>query len=100
MQNFPGFYGNIVTIIPLKNGAFRSLDVSECFDIIEEVTLGSLKEITQVGTKVLFTAFKRANFKIWKSKIRVILAEKRRFWALNRAKMWNYAFDVFKASKT
>ena len=54
----------MVTIIPPKNGAFRSLDASECFDIIGEVTLGSLKEITQVGTKVLFTAFKRANFKI------------------------------------
>ena len=45
---------------------FEVLDASECFDIIGEVTLGSLKEITQVGTKVLFTAFKRANFKIWK----------------------------------
>ena len=54
----------ILTIVHPKNGAFRSLDASECFDIIVEVTLGSLKEITQVGTKVVFTAFKRANFKI------------------------------------
>ena len=53
---FCRIYGDIVTIIPPKNGAFRSLDASECFDIIGEVTLGSLKEITQVG--------KRANFKI------------------------------------
>ena len=47
-----------------QNGAFLGLDASECFDIIEEVTLGSLEEIAQVSTHLVFSAFKRAIFKI------------------------------------
>ena len=88
----------ICDILP-KIGAFRSLEASECFDIIGEVTSGSSEEITQVGTKVLFTAFKRLNFKIWKSRIRAILDEKKKFWALNRAKklqgrkQWTLSFS-------
>ena len=81
-----------------QNGAFRGLDASECFDIIGEVTLGSIEEIAQVGTQLVFTAFKRAIFKIWKSRIREFSAENGRFWAFNRAKMPTCVFGAFKAS--
>ena len=64
MLHFAGFSANIATIASKKNGAFRGLNASECFDIIGEVTLGSIEEIAQVGTDLVFTAFKRAIFKI------------------------------------
>ena len=54
----------MATVIPPKNGAFRSLDAPESFDIIEEVTLGSIEEIAQVSTHLVFSSFKRAIFKI------------------------------------
>ena len=63
MLHFAGFSADIASIAP-QNGAFRGLDASECFDIIGEVTLGSIEEIAQVGTDLVFTAFKRAIFKI------------------------------------
>ena len=64
MLHFAGFSAHIATTASKKNGAFRGLDVSECFDIIGEVTLGSIEEIAQVGTDLVFTTFKRAIFKI------------------------------------
>ena len=81
-----------------QNGAFLGLDASECFDIIEEVTLGSIEEIAQVSTHLVFSAFKRAIFKIWKSKIREFSAENGRFWAFKRARTQTCVFGAFKAS--
>ena len=81
-----------------QNGAFLGLDASECFDIIEEVTLGSIEEIAQVSTHLVFSAFKRAIFKIWKSKIREFSAENGRFWAFKLARTPTYVFGAFKAS--
>ena len=46
-----------------KNDASKSRRV-RMFDIKGEVTLGSLEEIAQVGTQVVFTALTCAIFKI------------------------------------
>ena len=50
----------------LKNGEYRDLDASECFDIKGEVTLDPLEEIAQVGAQLVFTNIKRVIFKFLK----------------------------------
>ena len=96
-DTFYGILSNFSMSCVSQNGAFEAWNLLECADIIGGGCLGSWERIVQVETLILFTGFKRAIFKLWKSRIREILAKKVWFWAFNRAKRDNLIFGAFKA---